>query len=319
MEKSFFEYWAKEKKITKESVSFSVLLDTQKMPFLKHHCFAGQCLVPGAIMADMMVTAASLLNNGKVYPLLINKLEIFRGISIEMNGSISVTVKADCGDEGSINVVLLSEVRNKKGVTVRKNVRVASANMNLEQQLERDFVSIAEPDDSLYYRFDQQHFYDLFVKTHGDLFQTLTGDFTLSPDRNFLRCQYNIADQEDYFSEKNMLQFILSPLGLDSMLQMAVTFSVLNPPEGKEDYYTKLPIGLENFYLKEPTLFNQEYFVIGSIITQDESEIELKTSIVDNNSNYYGGAGKIRLRMAPYEKQNSLVIQSLLQNHIGKN
>lgn len=281
-----------------DSYELSTTLDTHEMGFLQDHVFGGSCLVPGAVMADLLVEAALLVDGGETaYPLRLERLEIFRGIQIDIGDAQDVAIKGRIVGERTHELDLVYDKKQENGI-VRKGIKVATARVRLGADL--PVLDPVEPAPDRRFRLGQQGFYDTFVHTHGERFQTLNGDFSLDEDANRLVVDFDIADKERGFSA-DMREFEVSPLVLDSILQMAVTFSVLRPPEGDGDAYnTKLPVLIENLEWVGRPPERGICSVDGRVIAASRREMTISASLVDSRNQVVGRVGSITLREAPF-------------------
>lgn len=312
----FFESFCKNEQRTEDSISWDLRLDPDSLTFMSHHFFAGECLVPGAIMAEMMLEAGrSLLQVQNPYPLTLIQFDIRRAIQVKIGSFADVQVRIEKNGE-SLHGFIYTDVKNQSGKIVRKDVLVATAEFSFSKVGIEEQTAQIGPFSSTHLAFGQQEFYDIFVKTHLELFQTLTGKLTLGQEKNYLCCDFSISDKEDRFSNaltEDRLHFILSPLGFDSILQTAVTFSVLNPPNESEFYYSKLPVSVSHLVLHEPFLQNELYQSKGFLETCDDTWLTLTASAERIGHSTICTIARITLKMAPFEKQSRFRIANALE------
>ncbi len=305
MKTLFFANYSQRIEKHSSKATYEVLLDTNEMSFMEHHFFGGKCLIPGAIMADIMLTSiANFLQSSDVYPLKLVSMDIRRGIQVDAGDAttIKVLVSKKGSNPKAYKASILSDIK-KKGKVIRQDVVVAGCEIDITCKAGGDLC----PEDlkditdkSRRYKLSQEKFYDFFVKTHGDLFQSLTGEISISEDSKRLKCLFNISNKEERYSKKENLCFLLSPLGFDSVLQTAVTSSVVNPCcENSTFYYTKLPVLVENYIMLEPYQANTDYSCLCRVNKLTENDLELSASI-HKSSLPVGYIKKIELKKAPF-------------------
>jgi len=306
MKTLFFENYSKCIEKDSSKGSYEILLDTNEMCFMEHHFFGGKCLIPAAIMADIMLTSiADFLQTSEVYPLKLLSMNIRRGLQLDAGDAtrIKVLVSKKESDHKAYKASILSDVKNKKGKVIRQNVLVAACEIDISCKVggalcPDDLKEIT--DKSRKYELSQEEFYDFFVKTHRDLFQSLTGEISVSKDSKWVKCLFNISNKEECYSKKENLYFLLSPLGFDSVLQTAVTSSVINSCCGDSTfYYTKLPVLVEDYIMLEPYQANTDYSCLCRVNKLTENDLELSASI-HKSSLPVGYIKKIELKKAPF-------------------
>ncbi|NLL14060.1 MAG: hypothetical protein GX267_11705 [Fibrobacter sp.] len=301
----------------KDQCTLECDLGTDQFVFMKDHFFAGNCLLPGAVMLELLVETCSVINDNRNFPLLIDEFEIFRTISVPVGKSTKIEVTAFKTDSGTFFAELRADALNADGKVVRKSKIVANAKIRFGIGDDRNNFKdlIFDATDGCKFSLGQDRFYQTFVKTHGELFRSLTGNFWLSEDRMKLTCEFSIGNKENHYhiSEKN-LSFLVSPLGIDSMLQMAVTCSVLNPISDQTYFFTKLPVRIDNLSIIEPICQHVAYFAEGIITDNAEDTLLVRGTIrsVDTGS-FIAKANKITLKKAPFEKMSKESIDAALK------
>lgn len=303
IENLFFNYWAKDISRTDDSITFSVIFDPETMVFMKDHRFGGKYLVPGTVIMDLMATACGMFQNKRdIFPLRIEQIDILRAIMAEDGESERVTLTAKrvdtAGKTTTFEVSLKGDKKNAAGKVVRKNVAIARA--VIKTNISDGVVQRAHPagKKKIFSNYPQEQLYKEYIKSHGPLFVTLEGEIYANEDINHIVTFFSTRDKEDGFSVQEGLQFLLSPLGVDSMMQTAVYYSISHPAVDDPFYYTKLPVGIRNFTVLTPFEQNTRYLCRGNVISNGEKDLVLSLSVEDGNT--FAAIEQAHMKEAPF-------------------
>jgi len=297
----FFQDYAQNITKDDEKLKFELHFDTVQMPFLKDHFFSGVCLVPAAIMIDVSVTAFNMwLPNKQLYPLNMREFKVFRALKIEMGSSSKVTVELK-ELASQLLVKIKMDKLNSAGNVIRRGVTIASVAFNLGNDI-NETPRVTSKEELNQLEFEKDNLYGYFIRTHGPLFQTLQNKMALSSEKTKVLTTFNIKKKENDFGTKGPSPFACSPLGVDSLLQTAVLFSVVASPGDSECFFTKLPVEIYGLQMKEPIQMDKNYSISCSFDDWNDEEMYLTLDYYDQDNKWAGGINKIVLKTAPFEK-----------------
>ncbi|MBT6431838.1 MAG: hypothetical protein HOK97_15635 [Deltaproteobacteria bacterium] len=322
MNKYFFEHWNVLNAQTHDSLELDITLCSEFMPFMRDHFFAGKCLIPGAVLADMMLEGCSMLDPEEdIFPLNLKNLDIRRAVHVFEKERYTIRVnvrKIENNDSGRHYACeIRGALRNSKGEVKRKNVVICSAEFALGLDSKQG-KEIVPPKEQHRYDMTKAKLYEYFINTHGPLFQTLNGKLLLSPAKDQVESQFQIGDREQSFSEIKNLPFILSPLGFDSILQTAVTFSMLNVPGQQDYFYTKLPVQVRNFRMDKPFEGDASYRCRAKVVEHNDDTMTLEANLHLNNGDFVGSIGELILKKAPFERYSRSGTESIIEKYREK-
>ncbi len=314
----FFIHWAENlSQQGQQKLEFDLLLDTNKITALQDHFFSGQCLLPGAMVGEIMMQAVAILSGKQnVFPLILKQMDIVRGIAISPGGSRYAYVCCEHVSGNCYRGEITTDITNSTGKVIRQRVRVATAEFELTCE-PPSFADNSDNDnqDMEYFCFEQKYLYDNFIATHGELFKSLTGKITSSKDKTKFSCSFNIQDKENKYSTQANLPFVISPLGFDSILQVAVLSRTLNPPVGQTCYHSKLPVQIRQFYLAKPFEFHHQYLAQGVTLGITETEQTMQFSVFDNTGQRIATIERVGLKKSPYYKRIAVSVVDDLEQH----
>ena len=279
--------------------------NSETMPFMEHHFFDGKCLIPGAVLCDTMIQAVTMLDSTEqTFPIHVHSLEIYRAIHIAAKEAYGITLHVNRQNDDKYSIEMRGDIKNSKGKVVRKNVLITDATVSLGASNE-PMPEEEQNKTIVHYSVGTDEFYRYFIRTHRELFQTLTGELSLNEDDSWTRTTFNIHDKESRFSEMSKYPFLISPLGLDSVLQTAVSFSVLSANPDGDYIYTKLPVGMRDLILYKPFEFSKIYKCSVHCLDSTQETLTLKIFIHNESDEVIGGIDKVFLKQAPFERYDT--------------
>nr|WP_086937888.1 polyketide synthase dehydratase domain-containing protein [Thaumasiovibrio occultus] len=307
MKQWFFTHWSHEQIRDDQSLTMKVVLDPELMGGLKDHVFGGQCLFPFALTANLLLEgAANLHGSESLYPLHIDFMEQYRGIVIPFGETREVTIEARYIDDSTIAVTVFTPLMNKAGKVIRERGKVADMQVKLGQGDSRELSRFA-PRQCQQIRMPQGEYYHKVHHTHGPLFRTVTGEYFLAQESNGVSGVFNIYQHEDLMSVEPKLPFVLSPLALDSVLQMVVLNCLLEESDNDQPYNTKLPVRIEEVVVTSPFAQDCQYILDGRILSSDEVDLVCSCQIRSREGDELNSQfGRVVVRRAPFEKREPM-------------
>lgn len=306
MKRLFFMHWSENLVHDREQLTFDVVFDPEKMPALKDHFFSGQCLVPAAMTTELFVQAvAAFRGSDDCFPLYIQDVYFYRAISIPIGETRRVKATCRLQYDNSFNLELTTDLVNKNGIHVRTGVGIASARIHVcsDKQLPKPSVLGRE---LTAFRFEQNRYYELLNPTHEPLFRSLTGNVFIDPRKETIAAEFNVKTLEKRYSLNPELEFLCSPLALDSVLQVAVLSCIQIESGFASHFFSKLPIFMKDVIIDSPFLQNADYLVKGWVTDRYDSDQHMQLIVSDGDSNLVALFGDVGLRKAPSELRSSV-------------
>ncbi|MBN2532648.1 MAG: polyketide synthase dehydratase domain-containing protein [Spirochaetales bacterium] len=305
METYFLKYWQNRITVANDK-EFTFCLDfsSKEMTFMKDHFFGGKCLIPAVISLELMIEACALLNKKMIWPVLINSFTISRPINVDTDGKTSISINTLLVEKTDEFSRFLVRIRGNKadltGKVVRKNTIFAEADICLGKHMDNKIGIFSKIDSGYGIKINKYRYYEYFSRTHGPLFRTLTGKFEINCNKNSLVSEFHIGKEDNYFSVRPGLQFILSPRGFDSILQSSTLLSVISASGDNETIYKKLPVRIKNGCFKFPFDSGRKYECHTRLIRDSENEAEISVYIKDDSGCIVGFIENITLQKGMY-------------------
>ncbi len=236
--------------------------DREKERFLSDHIIGGECLVPGAIMLELMAECGSMILPG-TEKFCIEQFRILRRIKIDPERLLKIFITQD--PEGLRIRICTDFIKN--GRVVRKNILHAeSVYKNVFPHNSMSTESFA--DESLQcFCVNKETLYTQELMQGGLFFQGLGEKICFS--EKFFMGKIEIANQQD--------SFIAEPLLLDNCFQISHLRNRMY------DKQTVLPVGIDRFCFYEKSSSSAAYCYgvfegyegavsVCSILVSDESD-----------------------------------------------
>jgi hypothetical protein len=301
----FFSYWANDIHIKGDMVSYKLSFSIDKMKFMADHFFGGKCLLPAAMLAEMMIDASSLLfvSNDKTC-ITIDSLDIYHGLKASISDEIFVMVISQIYEKNEVNskfkAKIIANLKNSKGKIVRKDIIFSEAKIILSNNKDKVKESYYINDEELVnYYFGQERYYNYF-STHKYLFQSFTGKFKMPATRTSLISEFKLGNKENAYSIVPGLKFHLSPLGFDSILQTAVCLSVFSGEVEGEEVYSKIPVSIQGFKMFSSFNSIKKFYCRVETTMNSYNKMELSAIIYNSSNEIVGIVDKILLKNAPF-------------------
>ncbi|MCE0556905.1 polyketide synthase dehydratase domain-containing protein [Motilimonas sp. E26] len=266
---------------------FHCRINEQHSPYLRHHRFPMGDIMPATAVLEYFVEAASWLQqkshgHQQWYPLQVSQLKLDR-VLILPQGSSAVDLqihvnKRFIGPHGhEIQLSLHSPRFNKQGkylglkchayVTIGFDPSVRAIN---KVPLLNGLVH--------HYQTTEQQIYTKVLTSHGEKMQSITGELYINEERNQILASYDCQNKETTWLNSGNGHFVLSPLGLDSCLQLLCFLAIL------QDGLPRLPvfIGQLNLYRAHP--MDQPCRALIELVQQDVGKTEAKVTVFDQHN-----------------------------------
>lgn len=210
----------------------------------------------------------------------------------------------------SVKIKILSNRVNAKGKILGRRV-IATSIVNLSNKALKEEYFSGVKNNFLYYDFSNKptDYYDYFHSSHGPLFQTITGRFAVSEDRNMLIGEYDCKSMTSGFIVSQQSSFISEPLGNDTTLQYAVMLAIM------EGLHGRLPIGGEKIQIFDKHPLAGKCYVFVEKIYMDEIIMNCNIISYDDRGRILMKGENIKLQKVPnrsYDKKN---MDSLLRKY----
>lgn len=314
----FFIHFAQQLVHSDSQLSFEWVIDPQTQVFLQDHVFSGQCLVPAAISAELCIEAA--LHFAKVTPfhgaeskqtqVTLKQFKINRPVSLDIDQQLRLYVVVTRLPDHAYQITLRRHLYHSSGKLLRQHVLVASAIVAFDARHRCAPVPVqltATPCNTEANAFDfgQQPYYAVLNPSHGTLFQSLTGRFTLAHNKQWLRSEFNLSDKEQHFCDQFNLPFACSPLAIDSVLQACVLSCVQIESEQHATFFSKLPIGLEEVHFYQAMMFHHTYQCTLAVLDVTAQTQTLRAWVTNDQGTLVAYYGQITLHRAPNETRQA--------------
>ncbi|RJG50436.1 polyketide synthase dehydratase domain-containing protein [Motilimonas pumila] len=303
----FFIHWAKDVAISPTQLSFSFTYDATTMPAMADHFFADHCLVPAAMTNEMFIQAAvALAQVDDYFPIAIDHFRVDRALSFALGQQQQVCLHCEQVAPLQFQLTLTTDLYNKAGKLTRRGVTVACASIRLQAKLPENLPAVPMAAKLDHYAMPATAYYQHINHTHGPLFQTMTGQFSLDPKQRCIASTFNIQRHEAQFSQQPDLAFICSPLAIDSVLQTAVLNCIQIESQDKPTFYSKLPVQMQHVYILQAFNMAQDYHCQGAITLLQGPDQHMNFRVHDRNGECSAYFGHIGLKHAPIELRNSI-------------
>ncbi|MCE2570356.1 polyketide synthase dehydratase domain-containing protein [Motilimonas eburnea] len=231
---------------------FNLNVNEQTCPYLRQHRFPLGDLMPATAILEYFVEAATWLQHrgqGTLYwsPLQVYGLKLDRILPLPA-GNESVQLEIEVlsrllGPKGhEIQLQLLTPRYNKQGVSLGMK-RHASVTIAFDPLLTANKGAPLLFGEVTHYQANPAELYSKVFTTHGPLLQSLTGDMAINHTRQQILAQYDCQQKERAWLEPAGHRFLLSPLGLDSCLQLLCFLAIL------QDGQPRLPVAIDKLLL----------------------------------------------------------------------
>lgn len=304
-------------KVSYDSTSIAQLqlnLDHQQALFASHHSFSMGDIIPATVLLEYLLEAASWLlghhfGQQQSYPLAVSQFNIERGLVLEPGKTteleLSIEKMAINSVKSSLKVSLLSQRINRQGKRLGKK-RHASAQVTFDFRLKPSVQLPYFEGEIQQYKACKDFLYDRIITTHGPLFQSLTGEFVLSGNRRELLGEYHCQHKERDWLASGNDHFIVSPLGLDSCLQLICFSGILH--DGKP----RLPMKIQalQVFRRHPTHSRCRAHI--HLTHADEQEVSCQIAVFDSNNQVVLEAQGVMMRHHLGQQFDAQVIEKWL-------
>lgn len=228
-------------------IGLRVHIDTQHHTYLHDHTFGGDCFVPATQIVELFCeTACWFSNTLNAHHQKISKvrhLNIERAIAIEPGKALTIEIRllrqATTTNETVYELEITSSRVNRAGKILGRRVN-AAAQMVLKSVPENpELMNLPETHFSEF-SFPSNEFYRFYSPSHGTKFQSITGNFSVSDNKEYIYGEYDCAAKEQEYIQGQDSRFVTSPLGYDSCLQYMVFLSRL------QRVFGSLPVGAKS-------------------------------------------------------------------------
>lgn len=288
-----------------EISSLEMKIDPKKYVYLYDHKFGGDCFVPATAIIEIFSEAALWFANelkgiDGLQVTGVEKLFIERAIAINPEKTLTINIScneieindAECA---TLAMEITSPRENKKGKIVGSRRNGYATVVLGKRKPSNTPLSIPEKEFNSY-NFDQSVYYDYYYPSHGPLFQSLTGKFMISDDKEYIVGQYDCAEQESRFVKDKETKFVLSPLGYDSCLQYAVYLSRV------KDLFGRLPIAADSIVVHREHPVNGICTVIVKCLHIDDDIMDCDFKTYNTENELILSAKKFRVKRAFFHK-----------------
>ena len=239
--------------------AFKLLIDSNHHHYLFNHVFGGKGLVPATMIMELFIESATWfsknyadnITNGLVVEKLLN-LNIERSIALTLGDKLEVKVLLNEIEKEDSFVKMKLAIKSGRvqssGKVIGERINATCEVVFSEQYSETAGLKLSK-NDFIYYSFKPEVYYPYYFPALGPKFQSGTGKFAVSKDRNVLIGEYDCNEREADFIKDQKSKFIISPLGYDSCLQYTVFLSRIQSITGR------LPTGCASLSIhkKHPT------------------------------------------------------------------
>lgn len=289
----------------------------ERFNFVTHHKFNDNYLneknlMPGTFILELLIEAAKYAVNemykpeGDVYINEISDYVIERALIVNKGKPMDLDIIPEITwvnpNEYSVKIKILSNRINSKGKILGTRI-IATSVINISNKKLEEQYFIGVKNNFLYYDFSSKpkDYYDYFHSSHGPLFQTITGRFALSKDRNMLIGEYDCKNMTSGFIVDQQSTFISEPLGNDTTLQYAVMLAII------EGLHGRLPIGGEKIQIFDSHPLSGNCYVFVEKIYMDETIMSCNIVSYDSHGRILLKGENIKLQKVPnrsYDKGN---------------
>ncbi|HEX2939321.1 MAG TPA: hypothetical protein VHO66_10470 [Ruminiclostridium sp.] len=254
--------------ISKQSclAGLKVHISTTQHNYLLDHVFGKDCLVPATMIMELFAESATWFleklcknNENNLKLTCFEELDIERAIALEPGDTIDIEIllmDLVCNEtDARLKIDIVSKRKNFKGKVVgeRLNAKCIVDFAAIIENQEENFVPNGNFD---YYEIPKELYYKNFFHPLGPSFNSATGRFAVSADKDIIVGEYNCLDKEKGFIRGQNSEFLISPLGYDACVQNTVFLSVLNT------FIGKLPVGCRKFQVFKKHLSTGNYRVV---------------------------------------------------------
>ncbi|RJG50435.1 polyketide synthase dehydratase domain-containing protein [Motilimonas pumila] len=289
-------------------------LDHQQALFASHHSFTMGDIIPATVLLEYLLEAAAWLlghhfGQQQCYPLAVSQFIIERGLVLTPGKTTELEIHIEKiainSVKSSLKVSLLSQRINRQGKCLGKK-RHASAQISFDFRL-KPSVQLPYFDGEIQqYKACKDFLYDRIITTHGPLFQSLTGEFVLSENRQELLGEYHCQHKEKGWLASGNDHFIMSPLGLDSCLQLICFSAILH--DGKP----RLPMKIQALQVFRQHPSHSFCRVHIHLQRADEAEIICKMAVFDSNNQVILEAQGVMMRHHMGQQFDAEIIEQWL-------
>ncbi|MFO6423453.1 polyketide synthase dehydratase domain-containing protein [Motilimonas sp. KMU-193] len=231
---------------------FKISVNQANSPYFRHHSFPLGDLMPATVILEYFVEAATWLQHrgqGPLYwsPLQVYELKLERILPLP-EGSDDIQIEIDIvsrllGPKGhEVQLQLQSPRYNKQG-TLLGMKRHASVTIAFNPLLVANKGAPLLYGEVKHYQTRPAELYAKVLTTHGPLLQSLTGELAINQQHNQLLASYDCQQLERAWLNPGGHRFLLSPLGLDSCLQLLCFLAIL------QDGQPRLPVAISKLLL----------------------------------------------------------------------
>lgn len=234
---------------------FTLNINEHSCPYLRHHRFPLGDLMPATAILEYFVEAATWLQHrgqGPLHwsPLQVYELKLERILPLPA-GSEHIQLEIEVlsrllGPKGHEVQLQLQTPRYNKQGTLLGMKRHASVTIAFDPMLTANKGAPLLYGEVTHYRTNPSELYAKVLTTHGLLLQSLTGEMTLNQNHQQILANYDCQDKEKSWLTPSSGQFLLSPLGLDSCLQLLCFLAIL------QDGKPRLPVAIDKLLLYRP-------------------------------------------------------------------
>lgn len=263
---------------------FKLAINSQHSPYLRHHSFPMGDIMPATVILEYFIEAACWLQQSNQdqlqwHPLQVSQLKLDRVLVLPPgNDSIALEIQVDkrfIGPRGHETHLSLHSPRfNKQGKFLGLKCH-ASAIISFDAQVRAAHKVPLLHGQIQHYQTSQEDIYRKVMTSHGELLQSLSGDFYINQQRDQILAQYHCANKEFAWLASGNGLFILSPLGLDSCLQLLCLLAIL------QDGQPRLPMAISQLNLYQPHPSNQPCRALIELVYQDAGKTHAKITVFD--------------------------------------
>ncbi|MBT6431837.1 MAG: hypothetical protein HOK97_15640 [Deltaproteobacteria bacterium] len=293
-----------------------VHIDTQHHKYLHDHTFGGDCFVPATQIIELFCETAKWLSTSLESPHLeishVRNLNIERAIAIEPGKALTIEigltrqVKSDT--ETIYELAITSDRVNKVGKILGKRVN-ASARVIVTSRIQKPESLLLPEMNFTQFSFPSNEFYRFYSPSHGVQFQSITGNFSVSDNKEYIYGEYDCGAKEQDYIEGQQSIFMTSPLGYDSCLQYMVFLSRL------QRVFGSLPVGAKDITIlsKHPT--EGPCRVLVRRVTMDDTYMEADIIAADSTGQVVMKAERFRVKKAKFHTTHREEFFQFLEKH----
>nr|WP_086937887.1 polyketide synthase dehydratase domain-containing protein [Thaumasiovibrio occultus] len=213
----------------------TLLLNAERHRYLAHHTLPAGPVMPGALQLEYLVEVAleyatQSAQMVEFEALTVRNFVAERWLLIDKKTTaLPVSVRIDAvqhqGNDIVIDASLWSERVNKAGKRLGQR-RHATARIAFHHHALQPSIATNPCDDLSPFGVDKQWLYRELMFSHGELLQSLTGQMALDRQAQTIVAGYSCGDLEKAWFSDDATGFVLSPLGVDSAMQLGCMLSL---------------------------------------------------------------------------------------------